>query len=67
MSMMYVVTNTELGWNCVVGVYDTEERANNACKPHPDDLKYFKDNGYLSADGTFDTYHITTKKLNEDH
>lgn len=64
---IYVVTNTENGWDCVVGVYDSEDLAEQACMPYPEDVKYFKENGYLTSDGKFETYNISCKTLNETH
>lgn len=62
---VYVVTSTDLGWDCVVGVYPTYELAEAACKPEPDEAQWFKDKGYLDADGMFDTHIIHTKGMEE--
>lgn len=64
---IHVVTNTELGWDCVVGVYDQYELAENACRPHPDDLEYYRNNGYLDRLGFIESYEIHTKELNKIH
>lgn len=37
MSMLYVVTDVERGWNCVIGVYDDEDKAEDACRPDVED------------------------------
>lgn len=65
MSYVYVVTDVELGWDCVVGVYSTNELAEAACKPHPDDYAEVKEwyDKHLNKDGMFDTRVIHHKKL----
>lgn len=62
---IYVVTSVDLGWDCVIGVFSTIEAAENACKPHPDEAQWFKDEGYLNDEGMFDTHFIHAKILDQ--
>ena len=41
---VYVVTDSELGWDCVVGVYDNEEAA-EACKKARGDYAHVDSHG----------------------
>lgn len=65
MQYVYVVTDVELGWDCVVGVYSTLELAEAACRPDPEE--YAEDpewwDSLLNSDGLFDTRVISTKRL----
>lgn len=61
---IYVVTNTENGWDCVIGVFDNADLAKEACRPHPSDVDYFKEHGGLTEDGMFETCFISCKTLN---
>lgn len=65
--MIYIVTDTEAGWDCIVGVFDDYDLAHTACKPHPDSVKFYEENGYLNPQGLIETYHIHEKKLNDSH
>lgn len=67
MSKIYIVTDTELGWDCVLGVFDDPKLAEDACYPEPSDEQFFRENGYLTSDGKIETYHIHCKKLNDRH
>lgn len=62
---VYIVTDSELGWDCVVGVYATYERALEDCKPDPEE--YAEDPEFfdpmLDHEGKFKTRHIFTKQL----
>lgn len=60
---IYVVTSTDLGWDCVIGVFTKLESAENACKPEPDEAQWFKDEGHLDINGMFDTHVIHEKIL----
>lgn len=64
---VYVVTDNELGWDCVVGVYRTEEAAILRCKPDPEeyaaDPEFWKP--YLDRSGMFESCFITYKKLED--
>lgn len=62
---VYIVTDCELGWDCVVGAYATYELALAACKPEPEEYEEDPEwyDGQLEADGTWSTRHIFTKRL----
>lgn len=66
MSIMYVVTDTELGWNCVIGVYDDEGKAEEACRPNSED--YISDPDYYDRctddKGMYQTRIIHKRVLN---
>lgn len=68
MSYMYVVTDVESGWDCVVGVYSTEELAEAACRPDPQELmedpEFWME--HLDSNGMFNTRVIHCKKLDRD-
>lgn len=62
---VYVVTDVELGWDCVCGVYLTEEEAIAECKPSPEEYEADKEwyDQHLDSDGMFNTRVIHCKKL----
>ena len=65
---VYVVTSTDLGWDCVCGVYATYELAEKACKPseeeYNEDPEWY--DKHLNSEGMFDDYIIHVKKLEEE-
>lgn len=67
MSIIYVVTDSELGWSCVIGVFDDYDKAVKACMPDPDfyeaDPDFYDDR--TNDEGMYNTRHIHTKRLNE--
>lgn len=62
---VYVVTDTELGWNCVVGVYLTKEEAVAECGPSPEEYEVDKEwyDSQLNEDGMWDSRIIHEKRL----
>lgn len=62
---VYVVTDVELGWDCVCGVYLTEEEAEDSCKPDQEEYEADKEwwDKRLNSQGMYDTRIIHTKKL----
>lgn len=62
MKYVYVVTSTEMGWDCVCGVYEKEEDAYSRCYPYnPHNLNH-KQIKALVDDGET-AYVITVRKL----
>lgn len=66
MQTVYVVTDVDLGCDCVVGVFDDYDKAVNACKPNEDD--YINDPEFYDSitndNGMFETCFIHEKTLN---
>ena len=59
---VYVVTSTEMGWDCVCGVYDSEESAVRHCfHDNPDGLT-LEEMDALVSDGET-SYVISCKKV----
>ena len=51
MSEVYVVTSTELGWDCVVGVFDSESVSKESLEKIFDpDLQYIVHSRYVEKD-----------------
>jgi hypothetical protein len=61
MNGVYVVTSTEMGWDCVCGVFLSEESAVRSCfHDNPDNLT-LEDMAYMVDDG--DTSYVITYKV----
>lgn len=65
---VYVVTSTNLGWDCVVGVYSTYKLAEKACKPSQEEYDADPEwyNKHLNSEGMFDDYIIHAERLEEE-
>ena len=66
MSKVYIVVNLDLGWDNVVGVFDTYEKAEAVCKPTKEDLEGDEHDWYVSQlgrDGLYEMHHIHEKEV----
>lgn len=67
MSMVYIAINLDLGWDNVIGVFDTYEKAFDACRPTPEELEGEDADFYLnmlrSPDGIYEMHHIHSKEI----
>jgi hypothetical protein len=65
---VYVAVNLDLGWDNVIGVFDSYEKAYDVCRPAPEDLEDPEDaEWYLSRvnerTGMYELHHIHTKEV----
>lgn len=65
---VYVAVNIDLGWDNVIGVYDSMEKAVEACSPSPEELEDPEDaEWYLSRvnkrTGMYEMHHIHVKEV----
>lgn len=63
MAKVYVAVNLDTGWDCVVGVFDTMEKARIACQPEGEewDDEFYTDR--LDTDGIYELHHIFEKEV----
>ena len=63
---VYVSVNLDLGWDNVIGVFDTYEKAFNSCCPSEEDLNGEDGDWYRSRieeNGMYELHHIHTKEV----
>lgn len=63
---VYVAVNLDLGWDNVIGVFDSNEKAVAACSPSPEDLEGEDGDWYrerVNDKGMFDMHHIHVKEV----
>jgi hypothetical protein len=61
MTRVFVAVNLDLGWDNVIGVFDSMEKAVAACSPSPEDLAGPDGDWYRERcedDGMFAMHHI---------
>lgn len=66
MTTVYVAVCVDCGWDCVLGVYDTYEKAFAACAPTEEDLSGDDAEYYLSRvddDGMFELHHVLKREI----
>lgn len=64
---VYVAVNLDLGWNNILGVYDSYEKAESVCKPTQEELDgpdgdWYKNNVH-DRTGLYDLHHIHCKEV----
>jgi hypothetical protein len=65
---VYVAVNLDLGWDNVIGVFDSHEKAFDACRPSPEELEGEDSEWYESRlcdrTGMYEMHHIHVKEVN---
>ena len=67
MSEVFIAVNLDSGWDNIVGVYDTYEKAFAACKPSDEELEgedgKWYENRVDPRTGMYDMHIIHTKRI----
>lgn len=65
--IVHIVVNIDLGWDSVIGVFDTYEKALAACSPSQEDLDSEGCEFYLDMidpdTGIYEMHHIHSKEV----
>lgn len=64
---VYIAVNLDLGWDNVIGAYDSYDKAFDACRPTVEELDGEDGEWYASKvcdrTGMYDMHHIHTKEI----
>lgn len=65
--IVHIAVNLDLGWDNVIGVFDTYEKAHAACRPSQEDLDSEDSEFYTGMlderTGIYEMHHIHSKEI----